>query len=269
MINGKMMITDINYEANLEGMFPFLLLKIQSAQHPGTTFKFLNKMGEDSLAIVVKLLEYMSESEKEALLLWLFDTFREQIKDVLNQFLESREFGNAVQIGEIRLAKDEYDGLSLAVSRVRLDYSMLIKSSLVTQNIDSYADRLTEKFGIKGAGFFAKAALQVGAKAMPEQIEKKGVDILNRPDVNAKITEALTEGLRRQGLCLKIKGIVLLQDEKTKHPYDSAIIDEEDVEKKTMFQLPEKVEDSLIEALVRYLRDTKPADKKIPRSGRL
>lgn len=75
-----------------------------------------------------------------------------------------------MQIGEINAVKIENkEGFFLVATGVKIDYDALLKSRLVSENIDSYADRAAEKFGI-GAGFLklaGRGVLRAGAKAAP------------------------------------------------------------------------------------------------------
>lgn len=254
MINGKITITSVDYEKSFQSLLPKLIQKCGDMENPGLAIRFINKMGTDSLPVVLKIMRYMSDAEKEALLLAIIDSNRIQITEALNKFLADHDFGNAVQIGDISAVKMENEeGFSLVATGVKIDYDALLKTRLVSENIDSYADRAAEKFGI-GAGFLklaGRGVLRAGAKAAPGTIEQKAVDLLSKDGNREKVPAVLNEGLEKNGLYLEMNDFVLMHtaDEGT----DPNVIDEV---RDSKLHLPESVEESLLDAVVAYLKET-------------
>lgn len=99
-----------------------------------------------------------------------------------------------MQVGDIGAVKMENkEGFSLVAAGVKIDYDDLLKTRLVSENIDSYADRAAERFGI-GAGFLKLAGRGVpraGAKAAPGTIEQKTVDLLSKDGNREKVLAVL------------------------------------------------------------------------------
>ncbi len=257
MINGKITIASVDYENSIRSLFPKLIQKSGTIENPGLAIRFLNKMGYDSLPIVLKIMEHISDTKKEELLLAVIEANRTWICETLNKFLETCDFGNAVQIDEIHAVKmAEKAGFSLVAIGVKIDYDALLRTDLVSQKIDSYADRVTEKIGGMGAGFLkgaAKFVLRTGARTAPETIEQKAVNLLNKEDNNVKVLKILKEGLEKIGLYLEIKDIVLIHvQEEQQNP---KVIDEV-IDTDMKFQLPESVEESLLDAVAAYLKET-------------
>jgi len=257
MISGTITITSVDYENSFQSLLPKLIQKSKTVENPGMAVRFLNKMGDDSLPIVLKIMAHMSDAEKEKLLLVMLDSNQVQINEALNKFLENRDFGNAIQIGEIHAVKMVgTEGFSLVVTGVKIDYDILLKTELVSLNIDSYADMVAEKFGVKGAGLLknaAKFALHVGAEKAPGMLEQKAIALLNKEENNGKVLNVLKEGLEKIGLYLTVKDIVLMQVQEEQP--DSNVVDEA-VEADKKFRLPESIEESLMDAIVAYLKET-------------
>ena len=117
MINGKITITSVDYEKSFESLLPKLIQKCGAMENPGSAICFINKMGTDSLPVVLKIMRYMSDAEKETLLLAIIDSNRIRITEALNKFLADHDFGNAVQIGDISAVKMENEeGFSLVAT---------------------------------------------------------------------------------------------------------------------------------------------------------
>jgi len=255
MVNGKITITSVDYENSFRSLLPKLVQKSKTIENPGLFIRFLNKMGDDSLPIVLKIMGHMSGTEKEELLLAIIESNQVQISEALNKFLINHDFGNAIQINEIHAVKMvSEEGFSLAVTGVKIDYDALLKTNLVSKNIDSYTDIVAEKLGGKGAGFLkgaAKIALYAGAKVAPGTIEQKAVALLNKKENKERVLQVLKEGLEKIGLYLNVKDIDLLHVQQEQS--DPSVIDEV---KDKKFQLPESVEESLLDAVVAYLKET-------------
>jgi len=255
MIEGKFNISFIDYDESFRKLFPKFIEKAESADSPGMVLKFFIKMGESSLPVIIKIMNYMNEAEKEIILLTIIGQFRKQICDILNQFLGRHGLGNAVRIGQIDAVKsDETVGFSLIARDVMINYDELLKSDFVNQNIDGYMDKVIHNRGVRGSIVkeTAKMALKIGAKALSNELEKRGADLLNRADVNEKIAGILTDGLKRAGLCMNIKSINL---EQKKLESDENIVDMT-FREETRLRFPEEIEESLMDAVVKYLKES-------------
>jgi len=180
-----------------------------------------------------------------------------QICETLNQFLKNHDFGDAVQIHEIHAVKmAESAGFSLVAMGVKVDYDALLRTDLVSKSINSYTGRIVEKLGGKGAEFLkgaAKFALHASAKKASETIEEMAINLLNREENNVKVLTILKEGLRKTGLYLEIEDIVLFHVQEEQQNSDGI---DEVIDTDMKFQLPESVEDNLLDAVVAYLKET-------------
>jgi len=58
-------ITSVDYENSFRSLLSKLVQKSRTIENPGLAIRFLNKMGYDSLQIVLKIMEHMGDAEKE------------------------------------------------------------------------------------------------------------------------------------------------------------------------------------------------------------
>ena len=118
------------------------------------------------------------------------------------------------------------------------------------KGIDTYAASMGAKLGLQDGDFLANAAkfiLKKGATMMSGQIEKKGVEIINRGDVNKKLANILTGALNKFGLIMTVDRMTLEQDDGE----DAApALPQDD----TGVIFPRNVEESLMDAVVSYLK---------------
>ncbi len=255
MISGTIVISNIEYEKCFRSFFPDVVRKIDTIENPGTGIRFINKMGDDLLPLMLEILNYISDEEKEKLLLGMIDLFQEPMCKALNRFLGNQEAGSAIHIGRISTLKEEGgENLFLVITGVSIDYSALVKTSLVNQNIDAYMDNLPKRTVPGGSRFFkgaAKLALRAGAKVAPEEMERKGIALLSRPDIKEKVICIISKELEKAGLYLTVQDFSLKEDTDTEEEPDK-IRTADDPDKG--FKLPEEMEEILLNGGVRYLK---------------
>lgn len=92
MINGKITITSVDYEKAFRVCSQSLYRNVVPWRIRDLRY-FINKIGTDSLPVVLKIMRYMSDAEKEALMLAIIDSNRIQITEALNKFLADHDFG--------------------------------------------------------------------------------------------------------------------------------------------------------------------------------
>lgn len=256
MISGTIVISDIEYEKCFRSLFPALVRKIDAMENPGTAFRFMTKMGDDLLPVMLKIMDHISNEEKEKLLLGMIDLFQEPICTSLNRFLSNQEAGRGIRIGRIGALKEEGgENLFLVITGVSIDYGLLVKTNLVNQNIDAYMDNLTRWKWLGESSFLkgtAKLALRAGAKIVPEEMERKGMELLNRPDIKKRVMCLIPEGLEKAGLYLTVQDFSLKEDTVKEEP-DTVRIEEDS---KAGFKLPEEMEEILLNGVVAYLKAT-------------
>jgi len=254
MISGTITISNIEYEKCFQSFFPAAVRKINTIENPAMTLRFINKMEDDLLPVMLKILNYMSDEEKEKLLLGMIDMLEEPICGTLNRFLSNQETKDAIRIGRIGALKEkDTENLFLVITGVRIDYDSLIKTSFVNQNIDAWVNNMSKQAGLKGSGFLreaAKIALRAGVKAAPKEVERKGIDLLNRPDIRERAVSVISEGLKKVGLYLTVRDFSLVQETISENQSKNQAEDK----LKGGFKLSEEMEEILLNVGVRYLR---------------
>lgn len=249
MIKGSIALSDVDYGESFKNLFPLIMKKTGSMKDPGMAVRFINKMGEDSLPIVLKILSLMSQEEKAELMSCIINQFKGRICGAVNNSLNEHGIDGAMQFSSIGAERSD-GGIRLLVSGVTINYKSLAGSELVEKGIDAYADSMGAKLGLQDGEFLAGAAkffLKAGATVMPVQIEKKGVEIINREDVNRKLSDLLTGALRKFGLVMTVDRLILERD----NGEDAApALPQDDAG----FAFPRNVEESLMDAVVSYLK---------------
>ena len=249
MIKGSIALSEVDYGESFKNLFPLIMKKTSAVKDPGMAIRFINKMGEDSLPIVLEILSVMSREDKAELISCIINQFRGRICAAVNNSLDEHGIGGAIQFGSIG-AERIAGGIRLLASGVTIDYKSLADSALVGKGIDTYAESVGAKLGLQDGAFLASAAkfvLKTGATVMSGQIEKKGVEIINRGDVNKKLSDMLTGALNKFGLVMTVDRITLEQDDGE----DAApTLPKDD----TVVTFPRNVEESLMDAVVSYLK---------------
>lgn len=228
MFSGKVEIESVDYDRTLRGLFPVLLENKESDKLPMVIRKVLNKMDGDLLPVLLKLIGNMSETEKETLLLWALDNYKEQIINWLMQLLRDNNLGDAVRFEEINLVKTEgIVGFTLEALDVRLDYDAL------------------------------KRYTQWSLLGLLKYVEKPiGRFAFNSQLINGIPVGFLSDFLQKKGLYLKIRDIVLVQNKWDARLHAPDIASMEINDGQTGLKLPEAIEDILIDTVVNYLKDT-------------
>ena len=252
MIKCRITVSKVNYEESFRRLFPLIMKKTASMPDPGMAVRFINRMGEDSLPIVLSILSLMEESDKAALMASIVNQFRGHICASVNRHLKEYELGRALELGPIG-ASSRGEVIDLTAEGLKVDYRVLVESDAVQKGVDAYADKLGSKIGLDDGSIFSdmgKWALKKAAAFAPGQIEKKGIEIMSRSDVNAKLTETLSGALSKIGIWLTIDSITLERDDTRA----AAPAPEDDAG----FKLPLGVEESLIDSVATYLKSVKP-----------
>lgn len=255
MISGTIAISDIEYEKCFRSLFPALARKIDAIENPGTAVRFMAKMGDDLLPVMLKIMDYISNEEKEKLFLGMIDLFQEPICTSLNRFLSNQEAGSGIRIGRIGALKEEGgENLFLVITGVSIDYGLLVKTDLVNQNIDAYIDNLPRRTIPGGSSLFkgaAKLALRAGAKVVPEEMERKGIDLLNRQNIKEKVICIISKELKKAGLYLAVQDFSLKEDADTEEEPNGVRMADDPGKS---FKLPEEMEEILFNGGAQYLR---------------
>lgn len=106
--------------------------KTGSMKGPSIAVRFINKMGEGSLPIVLRILSLKSQEEKAELMSCLINQFRGRICATVNSSLNGHGIDGAVQFSGVSAVRVE-DGIRLLSTGVTINYT---KSELVEKGVE-------------------------------------------------------------------------------------------------------------------------------------
>lgn len=242
MLSIRLEIDQIDYEKSLGNLLPPVVEKCRAKSSPSEPEKLLRRLGPDAVPVAQKLLGYLGDKGRDAVIVWLVEDRREDLTAAANRYLEEALPGGVIRIGGLRAEDRPGPRLGVLAYGVRIDYAALLKSPLVESGVASLGN---DNPFLKGA---AKFALQMGAKMSPETLEKQGIALLSSDAVKAKLLTGLSEGLEKMGLVVRFRDMALKTDDaappaQPKPAGDQGLI-------------PDAIEDFLLDALCALLRDT-------------
>lgn len=261
MINAKIIIKEIQYEETFQNLFPMAMKKCKSMKKPNLAIRFLLKMGDASVTAALGILNNMKQQNKNELLCGFVNLYRQEIQSALNALLQKDELGKNIQMGDIYMAQDNNDQLSLVIYNIKVDYSSLMKNESVKQKIGDYANKAVKKtvFGAfdkiqkvaaEGIGFAAEIAAGA-AQAAPNGVEKMVLSIMGKEKNKRKLLKMAQQVLSEKGLRLKPEDFVFVQENPTESEEENIV---ESVENKE-FSLSAELEEDLLDAVTGYLKD--------------
>lgn len=252
MIHAKIIISEINYEKSFANLYPDGMKRLNEIEEPNRAVRFLKKMGDVSMAAALGVMDQMTEKGKGELLCALGNLYHEEIQAALKSYLEKNELGKNVQFGNIFLTQDSAGYLALFGYDIKVNYSGLAENAKVQDKIKDIAGNMVsgiskiswlKEAAADGAGFAAKAA----AKIAPDEIEKLGISILEKPENKKKLLSWAAQVLSEKGLCLKLENCVFSQE-------SNLIECGADSSEVKNIGFSEELEEELSNAVVRYLK---------------
>lgn len=256
MINARMDISHIDYEKSLANLFPAGMKKCSEIENPGMAVRFLKKMGESSMTAALGIMNLMTQKGKGELLCALVNLYRLEIQTALAAYLKENELGKNVRLGDIFLFQDLEGHLALSVYDIKINYSGLADNAQVQNKIKDIAGNMVGNAGsmiskigwlkeaaADGAGLAAKAA----AKLAPDEVEKLGISVLEKPQNKKKLLAWMDKILAEKGLCLTLEDCIFSQEQSPKEQHTNVL----EIEK---VGFSEELEEELMNAVVRYLK---------------
>lgn len=205
----KFDIEKINYEKSVEGLMSIFVKQCAEKDKGNMLERMVNKLGDRTTPVALKLLRYFDDATKDAILINLISDHQDRLSASLNKYLESVLPGNIIHIGGLAAGLNDGRELTLWASQVEVNYKELLESELVEANVDRFAQKLAEKVGV-GKGLFgraAKYALKAGAKISPDDLEKQGVQLLSSETIKAKLLPILAKALQERGLAVEAMSV--------------------------------------------------------------
>lgn len=205
----KFDLEKVDYEMSVEALLPIFVKKCAGKDKGNMLERMVNKLGDRTTPVALKLLQYFDDATKDAVLVNLINDHQDRLSTSLNKYLESILPGNIIHIGGLVAGLNDSRKLTLRASEVEVNYKELLQSELVVSNVDHLAQKFAEKIGI-GKGLFgraAKFALKAGAGLSSDDLEKQGVQILSAEPIQAKLVPSLTKALQERGLAVETMSV--------------------------------------------------------------
>ena len=244
MLTIRLEVERIDYENSISHLLPQVVEHCAGRNRPSEIEKFVGKLGSDAVPVVLRLLGYLKDDVKDDILVWLISAHKERLRAEANEYLSQVLHGDIVRIGYFFAQNQPGSRLVLMASDIKIDYEALLESPVVAGSVE----QLGERSGfLKGA---AKLALQVGSKMSGDSLEKQGAALLGSERVKERLLPALAEALQKVGLS------VAFLDMEVESGNVIALPEQMPDRAKEEGLIPDAFEDALIEALVRWMRES-------------
>lgn len=252
MLQIKLTLTDINYEAVVKMVYPTLLRKISETPSRNLLVRLIRELGEDGEKVLVALTEKLPQNAKDQLVCHCLSSFGTTLAAKLNEYLREDTWGKAFVLDSFTAELDN-GRLILTARNVQVDFKAILMEASESKNLEKIAGRVVGN-GLLGA-FAAKAAAKVAEQAaqaieaMPqEELEAAGIALLNKDSVQKKLMDIIRNALAKKKIPLTIEEISV-------ESFDLVVLPDENAQ--SILDLPEELEDALIKALADFLREMK------------
>lgn len=250
MLQIKLTLTDINYEAVVKMVYPTLLRKISETPSRNLLVRLIRELGEDGEKVLVALTEKLPQNAKDQLVCHCLCSFGTTLAAKLNEYLREDTWGKAFVLDSFTAELDD-GSLALTARNVQVDFKAILMEASESKNLEKIAGRVVGN-GLLGA-FAAKAAVKVAEQAaqaieaMPqEELEAAGIALLNKDSVQKKLMDVIRNALAKKKIPLTIEEI-------SAESFDLVVLPDENAQ--NLLDLPEELEDALIKALADFLRE--------------
>lgn len=252
MLQMKLTLKDINYEAVVKMAYPTLLSKISGPPSRNLLVRLIQELDEDGEKVLVKLMEKLPQDAKNQLVCHCLNSFGTTFVTKLNEYLREDTWGKAFVLDSCTAELDN-GRLILTARNVQVDFKAILMEASESKNLEKIAGRVVGN-GLLGA-FAAKAAAKVAEQAVqateamtPEELESAGVALLNKDSVQKKLTDVIANALTKKNIPLAIEEISV-------ESFDFVVLPDENVQ--SLLNLPEELENALMKALADFLREVK------------
>lgn len=252
MLQIKLTLKDINYEAVVKMVYPTLLRKISETPSRNLLVRLIRELGEDGDKVLVALTEKLPQNAKDQLVCHCLSSFGTTLAAKLNEYLREDTWGKAFVLDSFTAELDD-GSLALTARNVQADFKAILMEASESKNLEKIAGRVVGN-GLLGA-FAAKAAAKVAEQAaqaieaMPqEELEAAGIALLNKDSVQKKLMDVIRNALAKKKIPLTVEEISV-------ESFDLVVLPDENAQ--NLLDLPEELEDALIKALADFLREMK------------
>lgn len=252
MLQMKLTLKDIDYEAVVKMAYPTLLKRISGTLSRNLLIRLIRELGEDGEKVLLALMEKLPQDAKNQMVCHCLNSYGTTLAAKLNEHLREDTWGKAFVLDSFTAELDN-GKLVLTAQNVQADFKAILKEASESKNLEKIAGRVVGN-GLLGA-FAAKAAAKVAEQAVqatetmaPEELEAAGIALLNKDSVQKKLMNVIRNALAKKKIPLTIEEISVER-------FDLVVLPDENAQ--NLLDLPEELEDALIKALADFLREVK------------
>ena len=225
MLNVRFVVTEINYEQTFVNVYPALYKKLNTVQSQNIAVQLLKKLGMDAQEIAVELMTMLDQANRDRLLIYLLESYKEQWLRVIKEYLLANKYGKNFRIEDIQLCQDVSGQLILNVKNIKIDYKGLLHCGLMKTG------------GVHGF-------VGVGIELLPESaMEQFALTILQNDEIKGKLIEVVETAVIKYGLCLRLGSAQVQKVE----AWEKDVFDMENT-------LPDDMGDALLDVVAAYLK---------------
>lgn len=252
MLQIKLTLKDINYEAVVKMVYPTLLRKISETPSRNLMVRLIRELEEDGEKVLVALMEKLPQDAKNQLVCHCLSSFGATLAGKLNEYLREDTWGKVFVLDSFTAELDN-GSLVLTARNVQADFKAMLKEASESKNLEKIAgrvvgNRLLSTFAAKAAAKVAEQAAQATEAMTSEELEAAGVALLNKDSVQKKLMDVIANALTKKNIPLAVEEISV-------ESCDLVVLPDEDAQ--SLLDLPEELEDALIKALADFLREVK------------
>ena len=252
MLQMKLTLKGIDYEAVVKMAYPTLLKRISGTLSRNLLIRLIRELGEDGEKVLLALMEKLPQDAKNQMVCHCLNSYGTTLAAKLNEHLREDTWGKAFVLDSFTAELDN-GKLVLTAQNVQADFKAILKEASESKNLEKIAGRVVGN-GLLGA-FAAKAAAKVAEQAVqatetmaPEELEAAGIALLNKDSVQKKLMNVIRNALAKKKIPLTIEEISVER-------FDLVVLPDENAQ--NLLDLPEELEDALIKALADFLREVK------------
>ncbi len=198
MLNIKINIISVNYEASLSNLLPAAFERYKNMPKGSGAVRFIQELNDVSADSLSRILKCLPKELYNRLLCIISRLFSNEITINLNAALQKQLPGSIIKINEILLNQEASGELSLYINNIETDYNSLINFS-------------SQKINDSIISWILKTIVPVLSKIPPDKQESGLVSFLQNGFIKRKIESMAEKSLLNNGIILKIGGITFSQ----------------------------------------------------------
>ncbi len=233
MLAANIKIVNIDYEKTFRQVFPIFREKLSCMESKNMIIRLFQKLDDAALPVLLGIMNRLSESTKNELLVLCLNTYSVKLLEKLNEELAKHPYGKFLNVGRVSIVQ-EREVLYLWIGQVQVDYKGFVK------------EKLAGKLG-------GLAVSLVGDK-----LEKIAFELLWTEESKQKLIEFAKTALDKYGFVMGLTDIQMTQD--TEETVDAIEVEEH-------LKLTDGMEKDIVDALAGYLK-SRTADIENDKNGR-